>query len=86
MISTAVISGMIQAIRSTASTPICSSTSPRPMTDAQIQVLFEDWWKESFPMTPVNKQTAAMYVAFASHALALNALMQEYERPSATND
>lgn len=56
------------------------------MTDAQIQILFEDWWKESFPMTPVNKQTAAMYVAFASHALALNALMEEYERPSATND
>lgn len=56
------------------------------MTDAQLQILFEDWWKESFPMTPANKQTAAMYVAFGSHVLALSELMKEYERPTATND
>lgn len=56
------------------------------MTDDQIKIAFDEWWKESFPMTPANKQTAAMYVAFASHVLSMYELFQEYKAPSATND
>lgn len=56
------------------------------MTDDQIKIAFDEWWKESFPMTPANKQTATMYVAFASHVLALSELYKEYEKPTATND
>lgn len=49
------------------------------MTDAQIELAFQDWWKESFPMAPANKQAAASHVAFASHVLALAELLREYE-------
>lgn len=56
------------------------------MTDAQIDLAFQEWWKESFPFAPANKQAAASHVAFASHVLALAELYQEYQKPSATND
>ena len=49
------------------------------MTDEQIQLAFLDWWKESFPMAPANKQAASTHVAFASHVLSLVELFQEYE-------
>ena len=49
------------------------------MTDAQIEMAFEDWWRNSFPMAPANKQSAASHVAFASHVLALVQMLQEYE-------
>jgi hypothetical protein len=32
--------------------------------------LFQDYWKESFPNAPANKQSAASHVAFASYVLA----------------
>lgn len=49
------------------------------MTDAQIEMAFEDWWRGSFPTAPANKQARASHVAFASHVLALVELLQEYE-------
>lgn len=49
------------------------------MTDAQIEMAFDDWWKDSFPGAPANKQARGSHVAFASHVLALVELLQEYE-------
>ena len=49
------------------------------MTDAQIELAFQDWWKDSFPMAPASKPAAASHVAFASHVLALVELLAEYE-------
>lgn len=56
------------------------------MTDTQIEMALQEWWKDSFPMAPLNKQTGVNMVAFASHVLALAELFREYEKPSATND
>lgn len=56
------------------------------MTDAQIELAFLEWWKDSYPLAPANKQAISMHVAFASHVLALAELYKEYETPSATND
>lgn len=86
MIFTAGMGAMIQPILSTASTPTSTSPSLRSMTDAQIEMAFLEWWKESYPLAPANKQAISMHVAFASHVLALAELYKEYETPSATND
>jgi len=56
------------------------------MTDLQIELALQDWWAESFPRAPINKQNAGNMVAFASHVLALAELYREYETPSSTND
>lgn len=56
------------------------------MTDVQIEMALQEWWKDSFPMAPLNKQTGVNMVAFASHVLALAELYREYEKPTATND
>lgn len=55
------------------------------MTDDQIQLAFDDWWKESFPMAPANKQAAASHIAFASHVLALSELFREYTTHNEAN-
>lgn len=34
-----------------------------------IEQLFYAYWKESFPMAPANKQSAASHVAFAKYVL-----------------
>lgn len=34
-----------------------------------IEKLFQEYWKESFPMAPANKQSAASHVAFAKYVL-----------------
>jgi hypothetical protein len=39
------------------------------MTDTQIEMALQEWWKDSFPMAPLNKQTGVNMVAFASHVL-----------------
>ena len=49
------------------------------MTDAQIEMAFDDWWKESFPKAPANSHARASHVAFASHLLALVEVLQQYE-------
>jgi len=49
------------------------------MTDIQIEMAFEDWWRESYPAAPANKQAVSSHVAFASHVLALVELLREYE-------
>jgi len=59
---------------------------PVVMTDAQIEIALQDWWAESFPRAPINKQNAGNMVAFASHVLALAELYREYETTSTTND
>ena len=56
------------------------------ITDTQIELALQEWWAESFPRAPINKQNAGNMVAFASHVLALAELYREYETPSATND
>lgn len=56
------------------------------MTDTQIEMALQEWWKDSFPMAPLNKQTGVNMVAFASHVLALAELYREYEEPTSTND
>lgn len=56
------------------------------MTDTQIELALQEWWADSFPRAPINKQNAVNMVAFASHVLALTELYREYEAPSATND
>lgn len=56
------------------------------MTDQQIEAVLQEWWNDSFPFAPLNKQTGVNMVAFASHVLALAELYREYEKPSATND
>ena len=56
------------------------------MTDTQIELALQEWWADSFPRAPINKQNASNMVAFASHVLALAELYREYETPSATND
>lgn len=56
------------------------------MTDTQIELALQEWWADSFPRAPINKQNAGNMVAFASHVLALAELYREYETPSATND
>ena len=56
------------------------------MTDTQIEMALQEWWADSFPRAPINKQNASNMVAFASHVLALAELFREYETPSATND
>lgn len=35
-----------------------------------LEELFRQYWKDSFPMAPANKQSAASHVAFAQYALA----------------
>lgn len=37
-------------------------------------------------MTPPNKQTVSMHVAFALYVLEMVAMYEEYSAPSATND
>jgi len=56
------------------------------MTDVQIELALQEWWADSFPRAPINKQNASNMTAFASHVLALAELYLEYETPSATND
>jgi hypothetical protein len=56
------------------------------MNDCQIELALQDWWADSFPLAPINKQNSGNMVAFASHVLALAELYREYETPSATND
>lgn len=56
------------------------------MIDTQIELALHEWWADSFPRTPINKQNASNMVAFASHMLALAELYRQYETPSATND
>lgn len=34
-----------------------------------IEKLFQAYWKDSFPMAPANKQSAASHVAFAKYVL-----------------
>jgi hypothetical protein len=34
-----------------------------------IEKLFQQYWIESFPMAPANKQSAASHVAFAKYVL-----------------
>lgn len=34
-----------------------------------IEKLFQDYWNDSFPMVPANKQSAASHVAFAKYVL-----------------
>jgi hypothetical protein len=34
-----------------------------------VEELFQKYWKESFPMAPANKQSAASHVAFAQYVL-----------------
>jgi hypothetical protein len=34
-----------------------------------IEKLFQSYWKDSFPMAPANKQSAASHVAFAKYVL-----------------
>lgn len=34
-----------------------------------IEKLFQEYWKESFPMAPANKQSAASHVAFAQFVI-----------------
>jgi hypothetical protein len=55
------------------------------MTDDEIQLAFLDWWKDSFPLLPPNPRTIDTHVAFASHLLAMAALMAEYEGSKAVS-
>ena len=34
-----------------------------------LEELFQKYWKDSFPMAPANKQSAASHVAFAEYVL-----------------
>jgi hypothetical protein len=34
------------------------------MTDQQLEQLFDAWWRDSYPMAPVNKQSRASHLAF----------------------
>ena len=34
-----------------------------------LEELFQKYWKDSFPMAPANKQSAASHVAFAQYVL-----------------
>lgn len=34
-----------------------------------IETLFQEYWADSFPMAPANKQSAASHVAFAQYVL-----------------
>lgn len=49
------------------------------MSDSiNLEELFQDYWKESFPFAPANKQAAASHVAFAQYAIMqVEALRQE---------
>lgn len=49
------------------------------MTEQQLEQLFQNWWKDSFPFAPANKQAAASHVAFASYALEAVKALGEYE-------
>jgi hypothetical protein len=35
----------------------------------EIEVLFRQYWKESFPMAPAGKQAAMTHVAFAEYVI-----------------
>jgi hypothetical protein len=34
-----------------------------------LEELFQQYWKDSFPFAPANKQSAASHVAFAQYAI-----------------
>lgn len=34
-----------------------------------IETLFQEYWTDSFPMAPANKQSAASHIAFAQYVL-----------------
>ena len=39
------------------------------MTDQQLEQLFDEWWRDSYPMAPVNKQSRASHIAFGRWVL-----------------
>jgi len=41
--------------------------------------LFQNYWKESFPFAPANKQAAASHVAFAQYAIMQVEALRERE-------
>jgi hypothetical protein len=51
------------------------------MTDQQLEQLFDAWWRDSYPMAPVNKQSRASHLAFGRWVL--EAPAPESEEPSA---
>lgn len=39
---------------------------PEPL---DVEALFQEYWSDSFPMAPANKQSAASHIAFARYVL-----------------
>ena len=47
-----------------------STTTRKAMPDqVTLEEMFKQYWQDSFPMAPANKQSAASHVAFAQHVL-----------------
>jgi hypothetical protein len=42
-----------------------------------LEELFQQYWKDSFPFAPANKQSAASHVAFAQYAIMQIEALQE---------
>jgi hypothetical protein len=42
-----------------------------------IETLFQEYWTDSFPMAPANKQSAASHIAFAQYVLLKTEAMRE---------
>jgi hypothetical protein len=49
------------------------------LDSVSLEKLFEQYWKESFPFAPANKQSAASHVAFAQYVIALVKTLQKEE-------
>lgn len=45
-----------------------------------IEKLFQQYWVESFPMAPANKQSAASHVAFAKYVLLQVEILREQQQ------
>jgi hypothetical protein len=45
-----------------------------------IEKLFQQYWAESFPMAPANKQSAASHVAFAKYVLLQVEILREQQQ------
>lgn len=47
-----------------------------------LEELFQKYWKDSFPMAPANKQSAASHVAFAQYVLTQRFIEREKAKDS----
>lgn len=56
--------------------------SPSKMTESQLEELFREWWKQSFPNSPPGKHALATHIGWAQHILAVvNYEQQQKEQP-----